>query len=223
LDRCYALLSSERTIAPIFSKVRGGRLGTAAERMVWTAFLMVFFARLDAEKGWTKQLHLGALRNVNYSAFRSLGADTGFDAVGGFPQQAKKLAEFLDLLSQENCLPRMILYNLNPADNFQFATHCRLLRQGSGGDRQIEDRPSKIQYGSAWWFLDQKQGITAQLDALSNMPACSRVSSAWSPTHALSCPIPRHEYFRRMLCDLVGQDVARGELPDDDVLLGRLM
>ncbi len=214
LDRCYALLSSERTIAPIFSKVRGGRLGTAGERMVWTAFLMVFFARLDAEKGWTKQLHLGALRNVNYSAFRFLGADTGFDAVGGFPQQAKKLAEFLDLLSQENCLPRMILYNLNPADNLQFATLAGCFQDG--------DQPAKIQYGSAWWFLDQKQGITAQLDALSNTGLLARFIGMVTDSRSFMS-YPRHEYFRRVLCDLVGQDVTRGELPDDDVLLGRLI
>jgi glucuronate isomerase len=174
----------------------------------------VFFARLDAEKGWTKQLHLGALRNVNYSAFRSLGADTGFDAVGGFPQQAKKLAEFLDLLSQENCLPRMILYNLNPADNLQFATLAGCFQDG--------DQPAKIQYGSAWWFLDQKQGITAQLDALSNTGLLARFIGMVTDSRSFMS-YPRHEYFRRVLCDLVGQDVTRGELPDDDVLLGRLI
>ena len=228
LDHCYALQSSEQTIATMFSKVRGGKPGSKGDRIVWTAFLMLFFARLDAEKGWTKQLHLGARRNVNHRAYLTLGADTGFDTVGDFPQ-INALAKYLDLLTQENCLPQMILYNLNPADNFQFATIAGCFQgrdqessDRQSGDRQIEDRPSKIQYGSAWWFLDQKQGITAQLDALSNAGLLSRFVGMVTDSRSFMS-YPRHEYFRRILCDLIGQDVARGELPDDDALLGRLV
>ncbi len=127
--------------------------------------MMLFFGRLDAEKGWTKQLHLGALRNVNTAARRKLGADTGYDAIGDF-SQAEHLSAYLDLLAKENALPQMILYNVNPADTFQFATLIGCFQDG--------ERPGKIQYGSAWWFLDQKQGITAQLEALSNVGLLSR-------------------------------------------------
>jgi glucuronate isomerase len=175
--------------------------------------MMLFFGRLDAEKGWTKQLHLGALRNVNTAARRKIGADAGYDTIGDFPQAAH-LAAYLDLLAQENALPQMILYNVNPADTFQFATLI--------GNFQDGERPGKIQYGSAWWFLDQKQGITAQLDALSNVGLLSRFIGMVTDSRSFMS-YPRHEYFRRVLCDLIGQDVMRGELPNDDALLGRLI
>src|SRR5206468_2046822 len=129
------------------------------EQIGFASFLMLFFGRLDTERGWTKQLHLGALRNVNTAARHRLGADSGFDTVGGFPQ-IRALAAYLDLLSRENALPRMILYNSNPADTFAFASLIGSFQEG--------EQPGKIQYGSAWWFLDQKAGMTAQINALSN-------------------------------------------------------
>ena len=175
--------------------------------------MMRFFGLLDAEKGWTKQLHLGARRNVNTAARRKIGTDSGFDAIGDFPQVGA-LAKYLDLLSQENALPQMILYNVNPADTFQFATLIGSFQEGA--------RPAKIQYGSAWWFLDQKQGITAQIDALSNAGLLSRFIGMVTDSRSFMS-YPRHEYFRRILCDIVGQDVMRGELPDDDALLGGLI
>ncbi len=175
--------------------------------------MMLFFARLDAEKGWTKQLHLGALRNVNSVARRKFGADTGYDTVGDFPQIAS-LSAYLDLLARENALPRMILYNNNPADTFSFATLIGCFQEG--------ELPGKIQYGSAWWFLDQKHGITAQLDALSNVGLFSRFIGMVTDSRSFMS-YPRHEYFRRILCDLLGQEVARGELPTDERLLRQLV
>jgi glucuronate isomerase len=213
LNHCYAAPCSESAAATIFSKAREGHTVTEDERTQFASFMMLFFARLDAEKGWTKQLHLGALRNVNTVARRKLGPDTGYDAIGDFPQAAH-LAAYLDLLARENALPKMILYNLNPADNFQFATLAGCFQDG--------DQPGKIQYGSAWWFLDQKQGITAQLDALSNAGLLSRFIGMVTDSRSFMS-YPRHEYFRRVLCDLIGQDVMRGELPNDDALLGRLI
>jgi glucuronate isomerase len=213
LNHCYAAPCSDPAAAAIFSKAREGHALTEDERIQFASFMMLFFARLDAEKGWTKQLHLGARRNVNTTARRQLGPDTGYDAIGDFPQVAH-LAAYLDLLAQENALPRMILYNLNPADNLQFATLAGCFQDG--------DQPGKIQYGSAWWFLDQKQGITAQLDALSNTGLLARFIGMVTDSRSFMS-YPRHEYFRRVLCDLVGQDVTRGELPDDDALLGRLI
>ena len=218
LERCYATPCSEREAAAIFAKARerrapGGEELDREEIEGFASFLMLFFGRLDAEKKWTKQLHLGALRNVNTPARRKVGADTGYDTVGDF-SQAGPLAGYLDLLARENALPKMILYNVNPADTFQFATMIGCFQDG--------ETAGKIQYGSAWWFLDQKQGITAQLDALSNVGLLSRFIGMVTDSRSFMS-YPRHEYFRRVLCDLVGQDVMAGELPDDDSLLGRLI
>ena len=213
LEYCYATPCSDRAAAVIFSKAREGQAIGEEERTQFASFMMLFFARLDAEKGWTKQLHLGAQRNVNTVALRKLGTDAGFDAIGDFPQGGL-LTAYLDLLAQENALPRMILYNMNPADTFQFATLI-----GSFQDGEV---PGKLRHGSAWWFLDQKQGITAQIDALSNTGLLSHFLGMVTDSRSFMS-YPRHEYFRRILCDIVGQDVVRGELPDDDVLLGRLI
>jgi glucuronate isomerase len=213
LNHCYATPCSEPIAAAIFSKARRGGSVTEDEHNQFASFLMLFLGRLDAEKGWTKQLHLGAQRNVNTAARLKLGADAGFDTVGDFPQAAS-LAAYLDLLAQENALPQMILYNVNPADTFQFATLIGCFQDG--------ERPGKIQYGSAWWFLDQKQGITAQLDALSNVGLLSRFIGMITDSRSF-LSYPRHEYFRRVLCDMVGRDVQRGEIPDDDALLSRLI
>lgn len=213
LDHCFATPCSERTAAEIFSKAQAQHAISTDERTQFASFMMLFFARLDAEKSWTKQLHLGARRNVNSAARRQLGPDTGYDTIGDF-SQIPSLTAYLDLLTQENALPRMILYNVNPSDTFSFAT---LIGSFQGGDP-----PGKIQYGGAWWFLDQKQGITAQLDALSNVGLLSRFIGMVTDSRSFMS-YPRHEYFRRILCDLIGQDVARGELPNDDGLLRRLV
>jgi glucuronate isomerase len=213
LDHCLATPCSERKAAAIFSKAHAGKSITEEERAQFASFMMLFFARLDREKGWTKQLHLGARRNVSTAARLRLGADSGFDTVGDFPQLAS-LTGYLDLLTQENALPRMILYNSNPADTFPFATII--------GSFQTGEQPGHLQYGSAWWFLDQKQGITAQIEALSNTGLLSRFIGMVTDSRSFMS-YPRHEYFRRILCDIVGQDVARGEFPNDDALLRRLI
>jgi len=213
LNHCYAAPCSEQVADAIFRKARDGRAITEEEHTQFASFMMLFFGRLDAQKGWTKQLHLGALRNVNTAARRKLGPDTGYDTVGDFPQ-ARALAAYLDLLAQENSLPQMIVYNVNPSDTFQLATLIGCFQDG--------EKPGKIQYGSAWWFLDQKQGITAQIDALSNVGLLSRFIGMVTDSRSFMS-YPRHEYFRRVLCDIVGEDVARGELPHEDALLGRLI
>jgi glucuronate isomerase len=150
---------------------------------------------------------------VNSAARERIGPDTGYDTVGDFPQ-IRPLAAYLDLLARENALPRMILYNVNPADTFSFATLTGCYQEG--------DQPGKIQYGSAWWFLDQKEGITAQINALSNVGLLSRFIGMVTDSRSFMS-YPRHEYFRRVLCDLVGQDAAGGELPQDESLLRRLI
>ena len=213
LDYCFAAPCSDQTAATILAKALQSRPISQEEHSQFASLMMLFFARLDAEKGWTKQLHLGALRNVNSAARQAIGADSGYDTVGDFPQIGA-VAAYLDLLAQENALPRMILYNNNPRDTFAFAT---LL-----GSFQSGDEPGKIQYGSAWWFLDQKEGITAQINALSNVGLLSRFIGMVTDSRSF-ISYPRHEYFRRILCDIIGQDVERGELPNDPALLGRLV
>jgi glucuronate isomerase len=212
LDYCYATPCSDRTAARIFLKALRRKAISKEEQDQFASFLMLFFGQLDAEKGWTKQLHLGALRNVNTAARQKIGADTGFDSIGDWPQLGP-LAAYLDLLARENALPRMILYNVNPADTFAMATLIGSFQS---------DEPAKLQYGSAWWFLDQKQGITAQLDALSNTGLLSRFVGMVTDSRSFMS-YPRHEYFRRVLCDIVGRDLERGELPNDDALLGRMI
>ena len=213
LDHCYATPCSDSAAAAIFDNARNSKPTSEEEATQFASFMMLFFARLDSEKGWTKQLHLGALRNVNSAARTTIGLDTGYDTVGDFPQ-IRPLAAYLDLLARENALPRMILYNNNPTDTFAFATLIGCFQDGQ--------EPGKIQYGSAWWFLDQKEGITAQLNALSNVGLLSRFIGMVTDSRSFMS-YPRHEYFRRILCDVIGQDVARGELPNDTALLGPLI
>ncbi len=143
----------------IFAKARGGNAATPDEREAFASYMMVFFGHLDAEKGWTKQLHLGARRNASTRAFKTLGRDTGYDSIGDLPQ-VEALGRYLDRLDQENALPKTIVYNLNPRDNYAFATMIGNFQDGSAA--------GKIQFGSGWWFLDQKEAMEWQLNALSN-------------------------------------------------------
>jgi len=210
LVRCFAQPCSQREAEEIFARARAGRPATASEHEGFAALLMLFFGRLDAEKHWTKQLHLGAYRSANSRQQRVLGADTGFDSIGDYPQ-AQALCSYLDLLERENALPKMILYNVNPADNYVFVT--------AAGSFQGSPAKSRIQYGSAWWFLDQKQGIEAQLDDLSNAGLLSRFVGMVTDSRSFMS-FPRHEYFRRVLANLCGREMDSGELPRHWELVG---
>ena len=213
LTRCPAEECSESAAAQIFQRARRGEAASEQEQAQFASFLMIFFGRLDARKGWTKQLHLGAYRNANSAMLARLGPDTGFDSIGDFPQ-IPTLARFLDTLERENALPKMILYNLNPADNYAFAALV--------GNFQGNGVPGRIQYGSGWWFLDQKEGIEWQLNALSNCGLLSRFLGMLTDSRSFMS-YPRHEYFRRVLCNLIGAEMERGELPDDKELTGRMI
>ncbi len=210
---CHASPCSNREAAVIFAKARAGTAGTATEQEQFASFLMLFFGRLDAEKGWTKQLHLGAIRNVNSRRASEAGPDTGYDGVGDW-EQAAALGAYLDLLEHEHSLPKTIVYNVNPADNYVFAA--------AAGNFQDGSIAGKIQFGSAWWFLDQKDGIESQLNALSNTGLLSRFIGMLTDSRSFMS-FPRHEYFRRILCDLLGRDVENGELPNDEKLLGTMV
>jgi glucuronate isomerase len=213
LNHCFADFCSEKVAAGIFKKARQGEPVSGLEQSQFASFMMIFFGRLDAKRGWTKQLHLGALRNNNTRLLARLGPDTGFDAIGDFPQ-AQALAAYLDRLDAEKALPKTIVYNLNPADNYVFASVV-----GSFQDGTV---PGKIQFGSGWWHLDQKQGMEWQLDALSNLGLLSRFIGMITDSRSFMS-YPRHEYFRRILCNLIGRDIQTGAIPDDESLVGPMI
>ena len=197
----------------IFDAARRGESASPKAAGPFVSHMMQFFAWLAADRGWTMQLHLGPLRDVSSRGRREIGPNAGFDSVGDAPQ-ANALARFLDSLDAIGSLPKTILYNANPADNYAFATMA--------GNFQDASIPGKIQFGSGWWFLDQKDGMTWQLNALSNLGLLSRFVGMVTDSRSF-LSFPRHEYFRRLLCDLIGRDVERGELPRDMPLLGQLV
>ena len=213
LERCYAEPCTESESGAIFAATLSGQAASPQDHAKFASFLMLFLGRLYAERGWTMQLHLGALRNNNTRLMRQLGPDTGFDSIGDF-SQATALAAFLDQLDTENALPKTILYNLNPADNYAFATMLGNFQDGSV--------PGKLQLGSGWWFLDQKEAMEWQLNALSNLGLLSRFVGMVTDSRSFMS-YPRHEYFRRVLCNLLGRDVESGEMPNDDALIGSLV
>ena len=197
----------------IFNAVRAGRAATPADGAKWVWFLMVYLGQLDAKRGWTKQLHLGGLRNNNSRLLKRIGADAGVDSIGDFPQ-ARALSRYLDTLDRDGQLPKIVLYNLNPADNYVFATMA--------GNFQDGVTAGKIQFGSGWWFLDQKEGMEWQINALSQLGLLSRFVGMLTDSRSF-LSYPRHEYFRRILCNLIGADVEAGLIPDDRAALGGLI
>jgi glucuronate isomerase len=174
---------------------------------------MLVLGRWDAARGWTKQLHLGALRGNNTRQLQKLGPDTGFDSIGDFGQ-ARGLSRYLDALDATDELPRTVLYNLNPADNYVFAAMTGNFQDGSIA--------GKLQFGSGWWFLDQKEAMEWQLNALSNNGLLRRFVGMLTDSRSF-LSYTRHEYFRRVLCNLLGAEMERGELPAEQALVGALV
>jgi glucuronate isomerase len=213
LDQCFAAPCTDAQAAAIFDRVRAGQAAGPDDRRAFASHLMRVFGRLDAEKGWTKQLHLGARRSANTWAARHIGRDTGYDSIGDWPQ-AELLNAYLDQLAVENALPKTIVYNLNPSDNYVFATMV--------GNFQDGETAGKIQFGSGWWFLDQKEAMEWQMNALSNVGLLSRFVGMTTDSRSFMS-YPRHEYFRRVLCNLVGGDVTAGRVPDEQTLTGPLI
>lgn len=196
-----------------FLRARNGKRISAAESENLTHTILSHLCLKYAEKGWVQQFHLGALRNTNSRRLETLGADTGYDSIGDYPQ-AETLAAFLNELERQGGLAKTILYNLNPADNEVFATMA--------GNFAGDGVQGKIQWGSAWWYLDQKDGMEKQLNTLSNMGLLSCFIGMLTDSRSF-LSFPRHEYFRRILCNLIGKDVAAGELPEDEKWLGKIV
>ncbi len=213
LETAHAEDYTEAEIRGIFDKIRTGKALNDQECLKFRSAMMFEFARMDAERGWVMQLHLGALRNANTRRRQTLGPDTGFDSTGDF-ETARPLAKFLDRLDNIGKLPKTIIYNLNPTDNEVIATMVGNFQDGSA--------PGKMQFGSAWWFLDQKDGIEKQIEVLSNMGLLSRFVGMLTDSRSFFS-FPRHEYFRRILCNILGSDVEGGLLPNDMGLLGRMV
>lgn len=214
LEQIYAADYTQEEVAAIFEKALAGQPLGALEIEQFKSAMLVELAIMDWEKGWTQQFHLGALRNNNTRALRELGPDTGWDSIGDFPQ-ARALSRFLDTLDNQNKLAKTILYNLNPADNDLIATMIGNFQDGSVA--------GKIQFGSGWWFLDQKDGMEKQLNALSSMGLLSQFVGMLTDSRSF-LSFPRHEYFRRILCNLLGRDVENGELPAEELpWLGQLV
>lgn len=213
LEEIYADAFTEKSTAAIFEKVISGNRPELKDERSFKSALLYYFALWDHEKGWIQQYHLGALRNNNSRMLKELGPDTGWDSIGDF-QQARSLSKFLDSLDKENKLTKTIIYNLNPADN-----HLMAAMTGNFNDGSVE---GKIQWGSSWWFLDQKDGMTQQINTLSSIGLISKFIGMLTDSRSF-LSFPRHEYFRRILCNLFGEDIEHGELPNDLDLSGKVI
>jgi glucuronate isomerase len=213
LETALAEPCTHAQASAVFKAALGGRAAAPEEAARYGSFLMLEFGRWDAHRGWTKQLHLGALRNVNTRLLGGLGANTGFDSIGDTPQVGP-LGRYLDALDRTGQLPRTVIYNLNPAENYAFASMAGNFQDGSVA--------GKVQFGAGWWFLDQKEAMEWQLRALANIGLLGRFVGMLSDSRNFLC-YTRHEYFRRVLCNLLGSQVEAGELPDDTALVGAMV
>lgn len=213
LDTAFAEDYTAKEIRAIFTAVRSGNKLTNEEILKFKSCMLYEFGVMDHSRGWTQQLHIGALRNNNARLFNKLGPDTGFDSIGDKPV-AEPLSKLLNKLDTEDKLCKTVLYNLNPADNELYATMIGNFQDGSV--------PGKMQYGSGWWFLDQKDGMEKQINALSNLGLLSRFVGMLTDSRSF-LSYTRHEYFRRTLCNILGNDVENGEIPNDMELLGQMV
>ena len=214
IEEFYAEPYTQTEINRIFDKVYGGNELSKEEILKFKSSMLHEGAVMDWEKGWTQQFHYGAIRNNNTRLFNLLGPDTGFDSIGDF-NVAKAMSRFFDQLDKENKLAKTIIYNLNPKDNDMVATMIGNFQDGSIA--------GKMQFGSGWWFLDQKTGMEAQMNSLSNLGLLSRFVGMLTDSRSF-LSYPRHEYFRRILCNLVGNDIEQGLLPSSEMpFLGEMI
>ena len=213
LERLCFSTNSQLSADRIFKNILAGTQPPATEQEYFTFHILTLLSKQYHAKGWVQQFHLGALRNTNERMAKSLGADTGFDSIGDF-DQARFLASFFNELDKTDQLAKTVIYNNNPRDNGVFASMI-----GNFNDGSIK---GKMQYGSSWWYLDQKDGMEKQLNTLSNLGLLSCFIGMLTDSRSF-LSFPRHEYFRRILCQLIGQEVEQGELPWDEQWLGKII
>lgn len=213
MESFYAAEFDHQEIEKIFLKARAGKETNELEIKKFKSAMLIELAVMDHEAGWAQQFHVGALRNNNTRRYYELGADTGFDSIGDF-SMAREMSRFFDRLEQQGQLAKTIVYNLNPVDNALIATMM--------GNFAAGDIPGKMQFGSGWWFLDQKYGMIDQMNTLSSLGLLSRFVGMLTDSRSFMS-YPRHEYFRRILCDLIGTDVEAGEIPNDPAMLEGLI
>jgi glucuronate isomerase len=214
IEEFYAEDYTESELNAIFDKVYSGKELSREEILKFKSGMMVVLAEMDWEKGWTQQFHYGAIRNNNTRLFHKLGPDTGFDSIGTF-STAKAMSKFFDTLDRQEKLTKTIIYNLNPADNEVIATMIGNFQDGSIA--------GKMQFGSGWWFLDQKDGMEKQMNVLSVLGLLSRFVGMLTDSRSF-LSYPRHEYFRRTLCNLLGNDVENGLLPASELdFIGKMV
>jgi len=213
LGTFYGVAESDAMAADYFKKLIRGKNLNFHQRVCLETHILIEMARMDHDKGWVQQFHYGALRSNNTRLLEQLGADVGCDSIGDLPVAAA-MSRFFDQLDQQKQLAKTIVYNLNPAHNYMLASMIGNFQDGSV--------PGKIQFGSGWWFLDQKEGMEMQMNALSNLGLLSRFVGMLTDSRSFMS-YPRHEYFRRILCNLLGDDMKNGLLPNDMKLLGDLV
>ena len=214
IEEFYAEDYSEAEIETIFKKVRAGNQLEAAELLKFKSFMLFEGAKMDHASEWAQQFHYGVLRNNNSRMFKKLGPDTGYDSIGNFPNVARSMVKFFDKLASSNQLGKTIIYNINPSDNEMIATMLGNFNEGPVA--------GKIQFGSGWWFLDQKQGMIEQMNSLSALGLLSKFVGMLTDSRSF-LSFPRHEYFRRIMCNLLGSDMENGEIPMDFDLVGGMV
>lgn len=207
MEEFYAEDYTEAEIEAIFSKVYGGTELNEAEIKKFKSAMLVEFGKMDADTGWTQQFHYGVIRNNNTKMFKAIGPDTGFDSISQVIT-AKNMVKYFDTLNSMDKLTKTIIYNLNPSDNTMLATMIGNFQDGSV--------PGKMQFGAGWWFLDQKDGMEQQMNALSLQGLLSRFVGMLTDSRSF-VSYARHEYFRRIMCNLIATDIEKGEIPASEM------
>ncbi|NSW95598.1 MAG: glucuronate isomerase [Bacteroidales bacterium] len=213
MDRFYFSQFTRASLNSIVDKILKGKSLTEEESEKYRCAVMLEVCRMNHKRGWTQQFHVGAMRNNNARMFRTMGPDTGWDSIG-VPQDALKMSRFLSALDETDQLARTILYNLNPADNEVMITMTGNFNDGSC--------PAKVQYGAAWWFLDQKAGMEKHLKDLSSLGLLRRFVGMVTDSRSF-LSYPRHEYFRRLACNFIGEEIEKGLIPDEEELIKPLI
>lgn len=213
LEQIYHSTTADFNLDTLFQEVRNGKQLSVAQVQYFAGKVMLELSKMYHKRGWAQQFHVGAIRNNNKRLLTQLGPDTGFDSIGDF-SHAVSISGYLNELDSTDQLAKTIIYNLNPADNEMIATMV-----GNFNDGTIR---GKVQYGAAWWFLDQKDGMEKQLNTLSSLGVLSTFVGMLTDSRSF-LSFPRHEYFRRILCNLLGNDVVNGELPADEQWLGKIV